>query len=405
MKKRLISISLVIIFIFSMSCTALAANINFTDVSSSNWYYQPIKWAVENNVTSGMGDGTFGVGQYCTREQIVTFLYSSEGKPSANYNSNKFSDVKSNDWYSNAVNWAVNYGITSGMGDGTFGVGQNCTREQAVQFIYSLAGKPSIASQQKFKDVPNGKWYSNAVNWAVNAGITSGTGNGYFGTGNICTREEIVTFIWRYKTLVNNQSASSNSSEIPAFAFKDDSETLQQMMDRINAITPEYREGYLTNGKPATEENIKAELAKIQITMSQGTQWDSDERYKYTTFDAINLECASYARAISDYLFGEDAPLYVYDNLIMDKVNVGDIVYIYKGNSFVYSIMHWVIVTDKTDTGFSSTSGNYNKSVYWTDGDYSYSTFKELGYGQSYFISRNPVPNVNYNYVKYDNAA
>ena len=108
-------------------------------VPESDWYlqrYKPVAWAVENGITSGMGDGSFGVGQSCTRAQAMTFLWAAKGKPAPETAASPFSDVSEGDWYYNAVLWAYENEVTAGMGDGSFGANSTCTRAQIITFLY-----------------------------------------------------------------------------------------------------------------------------------------------------------------------------------------------------------------------------------------------------------------------------
>ena len=183
-----------------MMTDTLAVSRRFTDVPANTWYVEAVDWAVKNDVTSGTGNGTtFSPGDSCTRAQIVTFLYRAYGEPGHTTTENPFSDVKAGDYYYDAVLWAVENGITSGTGDGsTFSPDQPCTRAQAVTFQWRAAKEPSVAGGSSFADVPAGQYYTDAVAWAVANSITSGTGNGTtFSPDDSCTRSQIVTFLYR----------------------------------------------------------------------------------------------------------------------------------------------------------------------------------------------------------------
>ncbi|ANU52911.1 S-layer homology domain-containing protein [Acutalibacter muris] len=170
----------------------------FLDVKEQEYYCKPVLWAVENRITSGIGTGKFGPESSCTRGQIVTFLWRAAGSPSPKTATNPFTDVKPSDYYYKAVLWAVENNITSGIGNGKFGPGNSCTRGQAVTFIWRAAGSPNSATGNSFKDVAAGSYYEKAVNWAVANGITSGTSKTAFSPGKTCTRGQIVTFLYRH---------------------------------------------------------------------------------------------------------------------------------------------------------------------------------------------------------------
>lgn len=171
----------------------------FTDVKDSAWYFNPVMWAYyhQPQITSGTGDGTtFSPSAPCTRAQIVTFLWHAMGDPEPVTAENPFTDVAEGKYYYNAVLWAVENEVTSGIGGGLFGVSKPCKREQVVTFLWKTFGSPEpVTEENPFADVGEDSYYFKAVLWAVENGITSGIGGGLFGVGNTCTRAQIVTFL------------------------------------------------------------------------------------------------------------------------------------------------------------------------------------------------------------------
>ena len=167
----------------------------FSDVSTSAYYYEAVKWAQEKGITGGIGNGLFGPNQPCTRAQIVTFLWRAAGS-SEPKSMSSFSDVSADSYYAKAVAWAVENGITTGTGDGKFSPDATCTREQSVTFLFRAIGK-LVDSKAEFSDVLTDSYYANAVAWAVENGVTNGIGDGLFGPDNSCTRAQIVTFLFR----------------------------------------------------------------------------------------------------------------------------------------------------------------------------------------------------------------
>ena len=165
---------------------------NFTDVKTGDWFAEPVKWAVEKNITAGTSATTFSPNQNCTTAQILSFLWRANGSPKPS-GSNPFSDVKSGDYYAEAAVWAYEKGMVSGK---TFNGNTPCTRSMAVTYMWKAAGSPS-AKTSSFTDVPANADYAQAVAWAVEQGITSGTGNGQFSPASTCTRGQIVTFLYR----------------------------------------------------------------------------------------------------------------------------------------------------------------------------------------------------------------
>ena len=168
----------------------------FSDVSTSAYYYEAVKWAQEKGITGGIGNGLFGPNQPCTRAQIVTFLWRAAGSPEPKAMSS-FADVSTDAYYAKAVAWAVENGITTGTGDGKFSPDATCTREQAVAFLYRASGSPAVSGSSAFSDVSANAYYADAVAWAEKNGVTGGIGGGLFGSGNTCTRAQIVTFLYR----------------------------------------------------------------------------------------------------------------------------------------------------------------------------------------------------------------
>ena len=167
----------------------------FSDVSTSAYYYEAVKWAQEKGITGGIGNGLFGPNQPCTRAQIVTFLWRAAGSPVVNYAMN-MTDVAEDAYYAGAVRWALSEGITTGTGDGKFSPDTTCTRAQSVTFLFRAIGK-LVDSKAEFSDVLTDSYYANAVAWAVENGITNGIGDGLFWPDNSCTRAQIVTFLFR----------------------------------------------------------------------------------------------------------------------------------------------------------------------------------------------------------------
>lgn len=167
----------------------------FDDVSTNAYYYEAVKWAAENNITGGIGNGLFGPELTCSRGQIVTFLWRAAGSPEPTALST-FTDVASDAYYAKAVAWAVENGVTTGTGDNRFSPDDPCTRGQAVTFLWRALGQLT-GDKASFSDVPADSYFAQAVAWAAQSGVTTGVGNNLFAPGGDCTRAQIVTFLWR----------------------------------------------------------------------------------------------------------------------------------------------------------------------------------------------------------------
>ena len=168
----------------------------FADVPVDAYYYEAVKWAAEKGITGGIGNGLFAPDLNCTRAQIVTFLWRAAGSP-APKGTVSFTDVPADSYYAKAVAWAVENGITGGMGDGLFSPDAACTRAQSAAFLYRAAGGPAVSGSAGFSDVAADAYYAQAVAWAKEHGITDGIGGGLFGSANDCTRAQIAAFLWR----------------------------------------------------------------------------------------------------------------------------------------------------------------------------------------------------------------
>ena len=171
--------------------------VSFRDVEQSDYYYDAVQWAVEKGITEGTSANTFSPNASCTRAQMVTFLWRAAGSPAPKSTTNPFRDVRSTDYYYDAVLWAVENGITSGTGADTFAPNATVTRGQTVTFLYRAAGSPAVGGNAGFSDVNANDYYNSAVAWAAENNITGGTGNGKFSPKADCTRGQIVTLLYR----------------------------------------------------------------------------------------------------------------------------------------------------------------------------------------------------------------
>ena len=169
--------------------------LDFTDVSTDAYYYEAVKWAAKKGITGGTGDGNFNPNGSCTRAHIVTFLWRAAGSPEPK-STVSFADVPADSYYAKAVAWAVENGITLGTGDGTFSPNATCTRAQSVTFLYRALGT-APTTVNGFTDVAADDFYADAVAWAVESGVTNGTTDSTFSPNNGCTRAQIVTFLYR----------------------------------------------------------------------------------------------------------------------------------------------------------------------------------------------------------------
>ena len=169
----------------------------FKDVADIDYFFDPVMWAVKNKVTSGTDADTFSPNDTCTRAQVVTFLWRAKGSPEPNSSENPFVDVKADDYFYKAVLWAKENNITSGTDATHFSPDDGCTRAQVVTFLWRTEGEPDAGSAENpFADVGS-EYYTSAVLWAVAQDITKGTDTTHFSPNDTCTRGQIVTFLYR----------------------------------------------------------------------------------------------------------------------------------------------------------------------------------------------------------------
>ena len=170
----------------------------FSDVVEDAYYYDAVLWAAEQGITGGTGGGKFSPDATCTRAQMVTFLWRAAGSPEPTTTICPFTDVDVGSYCGKAVLWAMENGITGGTSATTFSPDMTCTRAQMATFLCRMAdGKPA-SSSSIFTDVESDSYYAESVQWAVENGITNGTGDSKFSPDAICTRAQIVTFLYRY---------------------------------------------------------------------------------------------------------------------------------------------------------------------------------------------------------------
>ena len=168
----------------------------FRDVSKNAYYYKQVLWAVEKGITSGVSANEFAPEAACTRGQMVTFLWKAAGSPEVS-GTLAFNDVSADAYYAKAVRWAAQQGITSGTSAGMFSPNAPCTRGQMAMFLYAYAKNPAVTGSVPFSDVASGDYFNTAVLWAVKNGITSGTSSTTYSPASVCTRGQMVVFLYQ----------------------------------------------------------------------------------------------------------------------------------------------------------------------------------------------------------------
>lgn len=171
----------------------------FNDVNPGDYFYDAVNWAVEKGITTGTSATTFSPNASCTRAQIVTFLWRASGSPEPKTASNPFTDVTANAYYRKAVLWAVENGITTGTSATTFSPDAPCTRAQGVTFLWRANGSKAASAAASFTDVASDAYYAPAVAWAAEQNVTGGVGNGLFSPDTTCTRAQNVSMLYRLR--------------------------------------------------------------------------------------------------------------------------------------------------------------------------------------------------------------
>lgn len=175
-----------------------AGTTSFLDISTDDYFYDAVLWAVEMGITDGTSETTFSPELGCTRAQMVTFLWRASGMPEATITETPFVDVDEYSYYYEALLWAYEVGVTDGTSETTFSPDEICTRGQMAAFMYRHDDKPAVSGDHPFEDVAVNDYYHNAVIWAFGEGITDGTSDNTFSPKNVCTRGQMVTFLYRF---------------------------------------------------------------------------------------------------------------------------------------------------------------------------------------------------------------
>ena len=380
MKIRLVALGLLLAMTVASIGPALANPTAFTDVPVGFWAYEQINRCVQDGIVSGYSDGTFKPGNPVSYGAFSIMLarafypnelagYSDQGTATGEAIMNK-------------------HGILSGTSRSSASIGASLPREDMAQVMYNIlvdkgAKIPtdteylqSMGSISDFQSINNNCRRAVMVCYAT--GLLGGQSDGSFGPKNPMNRAQGCVVINRLRDYMGNTteppvdpvdpSEPPEVTELPAFKLQD-GENVQQMMNRLNMATPTFSEGHLSNGKGVTETNIQEMLGSIKQSMPEGTPWATGEFYYYTTTKVQpGGACLSFACGISDYIFGEDAPVYRHQNF--DQLKVGDVVWL-KNPKTGYD--HAVVITSLTPPPGSASykctvcSGNAGGKVSWDD--------------------------------------
>lgn len=389
--NKVVSIVVALALVCGVVMSAFAANdyVNptFTDVPKSHWAYTFVEKAVEKGWVSGMGDGTFAPNANVTYSQFCVMLVSAFfPEQLASYTG------PTSPWYAPSCAIAAQNDLLLGTR-----VEQTPTLEGAVSQPMSRYEMALVVSNALYKinaKIPTPQeqadqmgttpdfWdieykYQSPVLLAKATGVLSGMDSaGTFGGSGDLSRAQAAVVLGKLNDLRNTGDGSAVNPNLPEpatpteitrspFAFQG-SENVQQMMNRLNAEAPKYYEGYLTNGKPITEENIQAMLAEAEKGMPDGTAWTAGETYKYVTpffGKGWASGCNSFSAGLSDYIFGKNAPVTKHQDF--DNIKVGDVIW-WKDSSVGGDHVVFVRDVDSTVQGsYVYCNGNLSKKVRW----------------------------------------
>ena len=388
MKSKPLSLALALVLALSLAVPALAVyeTPTFSDVPKSFWGYASIEQAAEHKWISGNPDGTFAPNANVTYAQFCVMLVSAFfPEQLASYTG------PSSPWYVPSCAIAAQNDLLLGtrveqtptQGEA---VGQSMSRYEMALMVsntlYKINAKlPTPKERADQMGTTPDFWdieykYQSPVLLAKATGVLSGMDSaGTFGGSGNLSRAQAAVVLGKLNDLRNTGDGSAVNPNLPEpatpteitrspFAFQG-SENVQQMMNRLNAEAPKYYEGYLTNGKPITEANIKAMLAEAEKGMPEGTTWDTSSFYNYGTRALGNYvnayACSAYAGALSDYIFGKDVPATRHQDF--DKLKVGDIILLKEG-SWAHAVLVTALRPSSADS-YEYTDGNDGGEVGW----------------------------------------
>lgn len=405
MIKKCRTLCLALAFFQSLSVPALAAGPTFNDVPETHWSYSYVEQAVQNGWVGGYGDGRFGPEDKVTYAQLSTMFVRAFYQDELTAYTGPTSP-----WYAaycGVIDQQGGFEDTAVAGKAQDGaaVEQAMSRYELAHMVYNVLKSKGInisidipkthAETADWDAIPIEHWAVVAVGKAT--GIMNGVdSNGTFAGDSLMTRAQACTILIGLDNYISEHASNEPvEPEQPVDGTRSpfelqDGETVRQMMARLNAEAPAYTAGYLTNGKPITEANIKEMLAEAQESMPEYTPWSADSRYNYSTmvFAAAGSYneggCNSFAAALSDYIFGKDAPSTMHQNF--DQIKVGDVIWM-KDSSTGYQ--HVALITDVqlADGFFSHGDGNVSSMVRWGRGE-QLTRWTETKLAETYIFTR-----------------
>ena len=356
MIRRILIICLAVtLFAVQSPMTSYSAElISFTDVPNDTYYYNPILWATRNNITTGTSEYTFSPEAACTRGQIVTFLWRAAGSPEPASSVMSFGDVGESDFYYKAVLWAVENGITNGYGGADiFAPDVTCTRGQVVTMLNRYLGGKATNTENPFDDVKEDAFYYDAVLWAAENGITTGTSATTFEPDATCTRGQIITFLWR--AIVSDVNAVDYGLSINKTGLQN-SITLQKLIDDLSHSGGAI---YIPSGEYIFSEIGQQKIGSHCINMKSNVSIIGDGS------KTVLKPVGESEEGLDMFYFNEygntGIPTYLmncnFENFVIDADGTSCKSYTTAGKGFMFNLFrncHWrnVIVMNTDATGF-----------------------------------------------------
>lgn len=277
--SRIISTAITLALGLSLVVPAYAAESGFTDVAANAYYADAVSWAVEQKITSGTSATTFSPDATCTKAQILTFIWRANGSPEPDLEKistadhNPYPDLNGTEYYFKAAQWAYTKGMTAGGMN--FNGNEPCSRSLAVTYLWEEAGEPQPAKEASFTDIIRALHDMNAISWAVEAGITSGTSATTFSPDATCTRGQIVTFLYRAKSLSTAGSQPQQASQPSTGSKPQGFGDLAALEAEANKVwDTEHVNGSLSN---LTEEEQKALDRSDFISWARRSGWTEEQ--------------------------------------------------------------------------------------------------------------------------------
>lgn len=338
--KRMITLLLALAMCIGMlPVAAFAQTMPFTDVDEDAFYYDAVAWAVEDGITEGMTAATFGPDVNCTRGHVVTFLWRLAGCPAPEGDTMPFEDVELNEYYTDAILWAVEQGITEGRDDTHFDPLAECSRAEIAVFLWRFFGSQSVEGlTNPFADVVSGEWYTSAIVWAADQAITKGMPDQTFAFADTCTRGQVVTFLYRAAKLMEDLEEPTEPSEgnEPGLKLQEDASTVtsgEMLRASTYALTS-------ANDGTSTQATTTKTLKYFDVTL-----FDYDTKITYADPDVVSGAFNNATHALD---LAEDPDAETWNGLYFNTGSPGSESYSYATASTARTDLTWADVMNGT---------------------------------------------------------